>query len=269
MQRLVAVRPGIFFGGAVLAFFPFFGFDGGRGVIVDHHHRRQRLGLGIRIDEVHHQIAKTRLVGLDQVHHAQHLADGRGAGGDRLDALADAIFDTLGKLDFTLAGEQLDRTHFTHVHAHRVGGAAELVVHRRGQHLLGLLVNLFLVLGGGGFGFEQQRVRVRGLVVHLDPHVVDHVDHRFDLIGVVHTLGEVVVDVPVSQEALFLALDNELLELQPLGFLIHEKYRNLSQKEPLSLHQMLTTPKVLSPFRRGGCQLSPSKVVLIQSFPRH
>jgi len=67
---------------------------------------------------------------------------------------------------------------------------------------------------------EQQRVRVRGLIEDLDPHVVDHVDHRLDLVGVMHAFGEVVVDVAIGEESLLFALNDELFELEALGFLL-------------------------------------------------
>src|SRR3989449_3391322 len=59
------------------------------------------------------------------------------AGADRLDHVAQAFLDALGDLDLALAREQLDRAHLAHVHAHRVGGAAELGIHR-GERGLGL-----------------------------------------------------------------------------------------------------------------------------------
>ena len=39
-----------------------------------------------------------------------------------------AVLDALGDLDLAFARQQLDRAHLAHVHAHRVGGAAELGV---------------------------------------------------------------------------------------------------------------------------------------------
>ena len=66
------------------------------------------------------------------------------AGGNRLDHVLEAFLDALGDLDFAFAGEELDGAHLAHVHAHRVGGAAELGVDgRTGSarlRLLGLLV---------------------------------------------------------------------------------------------------------------------------------
>ena len=42
--------------------------------------------------------------------------------------------------------------------------------------------------------------------------IIDHVDHGLDLIRVVHVFREVVVNLPVGQEALLLPLDDELFE---------------------------------------------------------
>ena len=49
---------------------------------------------------------------------------------DRLDHVLQAVLDALGDLDLAFAREQLDRAHLAHVHAHRVGGAAEFASRR-------------------------------------------------------------------------------------------------------------------------------------------
>src|SRR3989449_5664850 len=66
------------------------------------------------------------------------------AGADRLDHVAQAFLDALGDLDLALAREQLDRAHLAHVHAHRVGGAAELGI-RSEEHTSELQSRLHLV----------------------------------------------------------------------------------------------------------------------------
>ena len=67
---------------------------------------------------------------------------GRGA---RIEAFLDALRDR----DLALAREQLDRAHLAHVHAHRVGGAAELGVHRGGERGGGFLGGVFVGDHGG------------------------------------------------------------------------------------------------------------------------
>jgi len=73
-----------------------------------------------------------------------------------------AAFDALGDLDFALARQQLDRAHLAHVHAHRVGGAAELGVDG-GQRRLGFLHGLLVRHRRRGFGHEQ----ILGLLHHV------------------------------------------------------------------------------------------------------
>ena len=55
-----------------------------------------------------------------------------------------AVLDALGDLDFAFARQQFDRAHLAHVHAHRVGGAAEFGVDG-GQRLLGLFLDVLVV----------------------------------------------------------------------------------------------------------------------------
>ncbi len=132
--------------------------------------------------------------------------------------MAQAFFDAFCNLDLTFAGEQVDRTHFAHVHAHRVGGAAKFRVDR-GQRLFGFGDDVFVGHGGGGV-LHQQGFGIRRLVIDLNAHVVDHADHAFDLVGVQDLVGQVVVDFGVGQEAAFLTQDNEVFKLGAprLGF---------------------------------------------------
>ena len=52
---------------------------------------------------------------------------------------------------------------------------------------------------------QQQRLGIRCLLVHRDAHVVDHLHDVFDLLRIDDLGGQVVVDLGVRQEALFLA----------------------------------------------------------------
>jgi hypothetical protein len=149
----------------------------------------------------------------------QHFVDGGRAGGDGLHHVLQAIFDALGDLDLALAGEQLDRAHLAHVHAHRVGGATEFGVDR-GQRGLGLFFGVFVGRGHRGGVRNQQGLGIRGLVVDRDAHVVERADDRFDRLGVDHVIGQVVVDLDVGQEAAFLAQLDQLLELVARGLAV-------------------------------------------------
>jgi len=182
--------------------------------------RNRHVG-SIRIDEIHHEIGETNAVVLNLIHQTHHLGDGRWAGCDSFGGLTNAVFNALRELDLAFAGKQFDGTHFAHVHAHRVGGSAEFTLQRRAHNLLGLFGGFFLILGGRRLLFEKQGLRVRGLVIDLDAHVVDHVHDRLNLVGVMNILRQVVVDLPVREETLFLALQDQFLELGTLCFLIN------------------------------------------------
>jgi len=56
--------------------------------------------------------------------------------------------------------------------------------------------------------------------VHRDPHVVDHRDDVFDLLGLDQAVGQVVVDLGVGKEALLLAAGDQLTNLRLL-FVVH------------------------------------------------
>ena len=126
---------------------------------------------------------------------------------DRLEAFLDALRDTY----LALAREQLHGAHLAHVHAHRIGRAAEFRI-EIGERGGGLLDSL-LIGGGGGIG-QQQRLRVRCLLVHRYAHVVDHVDDVFDLLGIDDLARQVIVDFRVREVALLLAAGDQQLELR-------------------------------------------------------
>ena len=126
--------------------------------------------------------------------------------------MAQAVLDALGDLDLALAREQLDRAHLAHVHAHRVGGAAEFGVDGR-ERGLGLLLDVLVGLRHRlGVGGDEQRFLVGRLVVDLDAHVAEGGDDRFDLLGVDQVVGQVVVDLGVGEEAALLAELDQVLE---------------------------------------------------------
>src|SRR5690606_34710339 len=100
-----------------------------------------------------------------------------------------AFLDAFGNRDFAFAGKQFDRTHFAHVHAHRVGGAATFAVERGqrgGGFFGGGVVGIAL---GRGIG-KQQCLGIGRNFVHLDAHAVDHADDVFELFGVDDVIGQ-------------------------------------------------------------------------------
>ena len=59
---------------------------------------------------------------------------------------------------------------------------------------------------------DQQRFRVRRLVVDLDAHVAERGDDRLDLLRVHQVVGQVVVDLGVGEEAALLAELDQVLQ---------------------------------------------------------
>jgi len=173
------------------------------------------VGVGKAIDKGrdHHR------TGANFLGHVQDFVDGGGRLRDRGHHLVEAAFDALGDFDLALAREQFDRAHFAHVHAHRVGGAAKLAVHR-GERGLGFFFGFFF--GGrsrAGVG-QQQRFGVGRLLIDRHAHVVEQRHHDFERFGLGQLVGQVVVDFAVRQVAARLAeLDQGLEVVAPgLGF---------------------------------------------------
>jgi len=132
-------------------------------------------------DEADDDIDQTHLPGLDGfVMPQQQVVRARVAAERDLHGF-EAFFDALRDANFALAGQQFDRAHFAHVHAHRIGGTPELGV-QVGERRGGLFDRLF-IRSGGGVG-EQQRFGIRRLFVHRNTHVVNHVDDIFDLLRI-------------------------------------------------------------------------------------
>ena len=128
--------------------------------------------------------------------------------GDGAHHLTDPFLDALGDLDLAFTGQQLHGAHFAHVHAHRVGGAADVAVHggeSGGGFLGGSLVGIS-PLG------EQQGIRIRSCLEYVDPHVVDHADDVFHLLRIGNIFRQVVVDLGVSQVTLLTATGDQLFE---------------------------------------------------------
>ena len=144
------------------------------------------------------------VVGQDAVHRARELGDGA-------HHFADAFLDALGDFDLAFAGQQFHGTHFTHVHAHRVGGATDVAFHR-GQGRCGFFRCGFVGIRLG----QQQGIRIRGCLEYVDPHVVDHADDVFHLFRIGNILRQVVVDLRVSQVSLLTASGDQLFQTRLL-----------------------------------------------------
>ncbi|MNF59552.1 hypothetical protein D3C84_411460 [compost metagenome] len=145
--------------------------------------RRRRHGFALRrqgavvgVDVAAEDVGQAATFGGDALVFGEDAFHRAGELGNGAHHLADAFLDALGDFDLAFAGQQLHRTHFAHVHAHRVGGATDVAFHR-GQGRSGLLGGSFV---GVTFG-EQQGIRIRSCLEYVDPHVVDHADDVFHL----------------------------------------------------------------------------------------
>ena len=158
-----------------------------------------------RVDEAGNQFVQTLVAVAPCLVFLQQHSHRAGESCQRDVDSVQAILDALGDLDFAFLVEQVHRPHFAHVHAHRVGGSAQLGLDG-GQRGLGFLLRGFVVGIGRSRIVQDHRIGVFGcLFEHLDSHVVDHVDDVFDLLGLDHIVGQVVVDLGIGQPLALLA----------------------------------------------------------------
>ncbi|MDT4813119.1 hypothetical protein FQZ97_460900 [compost metagenome] len=215
-QGLFRIRTAVAFFLGVVAFFFVFVVVlvlGGRGVVLqfDGLDFLGRQGAVIRVDVTAENVGQAATFTGDALVFGEDAVDGTGEVGDGAHHFADAFLDTLGDFDFAFAGQQLHGAHFTHVHAHGVGGAADIGFHGS-QGGSGFFSCCFV---GVGFG-QQQGIRIRGTLEYVDPHVVDHADDVFHLFRIGNILRQVVVDLRVSQVSLLTATGDQLFEARLL-----------------------------------------------------
>jgi hypothetical protein len=187
--------------------------------------------LGVRIDEAVDHLVDAHLVALDLAGQIEDLLHRGRTGGDRLHHVLESFLDALGDLDLALAREQFHRAHLAHVHAHRVGGAAELGIHRR-QRGFCLLFHVLVARGHRrGVGVDQQRFLVWRLVEDLDAHVTEGGDDRFDLLRVDQVVRQVVIDLGIGEEATLLAQLDQVAQTHAprLGILLGQ-FRGVGEK---------------------------------------
>ena len=167
------------------------------------------LGQLNRIDKVDHQFGQALPAVLVVGVLDQQCGIRSGEPGERMVYLQQAVLDTLGDGNFAFTGQQLNRTHLAHIHAHRVGSAADLGFHS-GQRCR-CLFGRGVVLGGRGGGVVQdQRIGIRCDFVHRNTHIVDHVDDVFDLFRIDDVIRQMIVHLGICEEALLFTLGNEL-----------------------------------------------------------
>ncbi len=183
----------------------------------------------VRIDEADDHIHQARLAGLDRLVGAQQKIIRGRIHRERAPYRIQALLDALGDADLALARQQFHRAHLAHVHAHRIGGAAELGVERRQRR--GGLFDRLLVRGRGGLGGEQ-RLGIRCLLVHRNAHVVDGVDDVFDLLRIDDLGRQMIIHLCVREVALLLAARNQQLQLR-LAILGHGRHAPLDAERTL------------------------------------
>ena len=119
----------------------------GLGLFLAHHGLRvlrlRDLVRRVRVEEADDEVRDAALAGLHRLPRVEQVVVGRRVVGEGGAHLVEAFLDALGDADLALARQQLDRAHLAHVHAHRVGRAAEFGVgdrKRGGRFLDGFLV---------------------------------------------------------------------------------------------------------------------------------
>ncbi|MNN16534.1 hypothetical protein D3C81_1296770 [compost metagenome] len=133
----------------------------------------------VRVDVAAENVGQAATFGGDAIVLGEDVIDSTREVGDSTHDFTDTFFDPLGDFDFAFAGQKLDGTHFTHVHAHRVSRATNIGFHSR-QRCGG-----FFSCGFVGVGFGQQKgIRIRSTLEYVDPHVVDHADDVFHLLRI-------------------------------------------------------------------------------------
>ncbi len=110
-----------------------------------------------------------------------------------------AFFDTFGDFDFAFTGQQVDRTHLAHVHADRVGGAANIGFNG-GKGCCCFFGGGFVRVGC--FFSHQQGIGIGSSLKDVDPHVVDHANNVFNLFRIGNIFRQMVVDFGVRQVTL-------------------------------------------------------------------
>src|SRR5690606_34906157 len=155
----------------------------GRAVVVVGSHARAGVVFAFLVDQAVHDLVDLGGAFAHAAHVFQDFVDRGRAGRDGHDHVLEAVLDTLGDLDLAFTGEEFDRAHLAHVHAHRIGRAPEIRIHG-GQGGLGLVLDVVIAGGRGHVVAHQQGFGVRSLVVDRDPHVAERADDAVDGLGV-------------------------------------------------------------------------------------
>ncbi|MNQ65753.1 hypothetical protein D3C85_802180 [compost metagenome] len=143
------------------------------------HFCRRRRNAVVRVDITAQNVGQATTFGGDAGVLGENMINRAREVRDCAHHFTDALFNTFGDFDFAFTCEELYRTHFAHVHAHWVGGTANVGLDRcqRG--------GCFFRSGLVGIGVGQHKgVRIRSTLVYGDPHVVNHADDVFHLLRI-------------------------------------------------------------------------------------
>ena len=98
------------------------------------------------VAETIHHFIDGHLAGFDGGAQIQHLMDGRGRMRNGLHHFGHAFFDLTAQLGFLVLIQQRHAAHFAHVHAHRVAGLTQGIVHGT-HHVFHAVANVFVGTG--------------------------------------------------------------------------------------------------------------------------
>ena len=146
------------------------------------------------------EFVDTQFAGNDAVHIGKNHGHDRWTRGDCLDHVLHAVFDAFRDLDFAGARQQFAGAHFTHVHPDGISGAAELRIDGR-QSSLRFLVHLIVRCHGRRAVVQQERLRIRRLLVHGHTHVAERADDGLHCRSLRKVAGQVIVDVRMGKVA--------------------------------------------------------------------
>ncbi|MNK76556.1 hypothetical protein D3C87_961300 [compost metagenome] len=182
----------------------------------------------VQIDEAVDHFIDLDFVARDFLRQRDDFADRGRAGGNGLDHVFQAAFDALGDLDLAFARQQRHGAHFTHVHAHGVGGAAEVGVDGR-QGGRGSRFHFIVAGDGGDVVSQQQAFRVRSALVDGDTHVVESGDDAFDRFRIDDVFRQLVIDLGIGEEAAFLAHVDQARDLLAAAFQVRCRCFRIAQ----------------------------------------
>ena len=127
----------------------------------------------------------------------QNFIDSRRACRDRHHHVLEAFLDPLGNFDLTFTSQQLNRAHFTHIHAHRISCSTKIRVNCR-QRRFGLVLDVIIRGRDRRIFTEQQRFSIGSLIVDRDTHIAKRADNAINGLSIHQIIRQMVVDLAVG-----------------------------------------------------------------------